>query len=90
MNQAELVKAIADEAGLPQVGVESTLKALGKVTQNALKTGDEVTLPSLGKFSAVEKAARAGRNPQTGASIEIAARKSPKFSAGKAFKEALN
>jgi DNA-binding protein HU-beta len=89
MNQSDLVKAIADEAGLPQVGVESTLKALGKITQNALNAGEEVTLPGIGKLSVSTRAARTGRNPQTGDPLQIAAKQVPKFSAAKALKDVV-
>ena len=88
MNQAELIKAVAEEAGLPQTGVESTLKALGKITQAALGAGGEVTLPGIGRVYAEERPARPGRNPRTGAALQIAAKNVPKFSAAKVLKDA--
>lgn len=90
MNQQELVKAVADEAGLPQVGVESTLKALGKVTQQQLKYNGDVTLPGIGKVSSVAKPACERRNPRTGEAVQVAAKNAPKFSASKALKDAIN
>lgn len=90
MNQAELVSVIAHEAASPKSEVERVLKVLGTVTQEALKEGDEVTLPGIGKLRVSQRAARTGRNPQTGAAIEIAAKKAPKFTALKVLKDALN
>lgn len=90
MNQSDLVKAVADQAGLPQVGVESTLKALAAVAHKQLSTGGEVTLPGIGKLSVSDRAARTARNPRTGEEIAVPAKKAPKFSAAKALKDAVN
>jgi len=89
MNQADLVKAVADKAGLPQVGIESTLKALSAIVQEQLKSGGEVTLPGIGKLSVKTRAARSGRNPSTGESLAIPEKKVPHFSALKALKDAV-
>lgn len=93
MNQSELIDKISrnlSHLNVSKSAVSAVLGDLGTTVKAELKAGNEVTLPSLGKFTAVAKAARAGRNPQTGQTIEIAARTSPKFTAGKAFKDALN
>lgn len=90
MKQSDLVAAIAANAGLPKSTVESVLVHLGTVTTHELKADGEVTLPGLGKLSVSHRAARTGRNPQTGAAIEIAASKSAKFGTSKALKDALN
>lgn len=90
MNQAELIETIAHEAASPKSEVERVLKTFAEVVKEALKEGQEVTLPGIGKLSVTLRAARTGRNPQTGEEITIAARKAPKFSAGKALKDAVN
>lgn len=91
MKQDQFIIAVALLAGTSKKDTEAVIKALGVVVQDNLRQGgEEVTLPGLGKFSVAQKAARTGRNPQTGESIQIAARKSPKFTAGKALKDALN
>lgn len=92
MKQAELIDAIAADptnTGVSKTAIKWVLESAAAVTQRALKSGDEVTLPGLGKFTVTERAARTGRNPQTGAEIEIAARSVPKFSASKALKDAV-
>lgn len=89
MNKAELIATLSERAMCPKGHVEAVIDSLGLVTKEALSNGDEVTLPGLGKFTVTERAARTGRNPQTGAEIEIAARRVPKFSASKALKDAV-
>lgn len=90
MNKAELVKAVAAHSGIEMKGVtENVIESLGTIVQQALANGEEVTLPGLGKISVTERAARTGRNPQTGEEIQIAARRAPKFSASKALKDAV-
>ncbi|HSM90270.1 MAG TPA: HU family DNA-binding protein [Desulfobacterales bacterium] len=90
MTKADLVNAIAEQAGLSKADAEKALKAFtGAVTQ-ALKAGEKVSLVGFGTFSVGQRAARTGKNPQTGAKIKIAAAKSPKFKAGKALKDAVN
>jgi len=86
MNKEELILEIA-ETTCTKAEAERALDAALGAIKNALKKGDKVTLIGFGTFSVAERAARKGRNPQTGASIKIAARKVPKFTAGKALKD---
>ncbi len=90
MNKTELVAAIADEAGLSKKDAEKALKAFTDVVTEELKKGEKVQLVGFGTFEVSERAAREGRNPQTGAAMKIAASKAPKFKAGKALKDMLN
>mgnify|MGYP003494787570 CR=1 FL=1 len=83
MNKADLVAAIAAEAGLTKVQAQGALEATVKAISEALQKGESVQLVGFGTFSVVEKAARQGVNPATGAKIEIAAKKVAKFKAGK-------
>ena len=85
MNKTELVAAIADEAGLSKKDAEKALKAFTDVVTEELKKGEKVQLVGFGTFEVSERAAREGRNPQTGAAMKIAASKAPKFKAGKAL-----
>lgn len=96
MNQQQLINNISDRVNrtyarnLSKPDIEAMLKALAYVATQVLSTKDgEIPLPGLGKLKAVTKAARAGRNPATGAEIEIPARNVVKFSAAKALKDAL-
>lgn len=90
MNKQELVAALATANGVSKKQAEETIDALTEVISTTLATGDEVTLPGIGKLTVVSRAARTGRNPQTGAEVKIAAKQAPKFSAAKALKDALN
>ncbi|SEQ24178.1 DNA-binding protein HU-beta [Amphritea atlantica] len=90
MNKAELINAIANASDSTKAQAEKMLNALGDITTQQLKAGGEVTLPALGKLTTGERAARTGRNPQTGAAIEIPAAKVAKFKALKSLKDALN
>ena len=90
MNKTELVAAIADEAGLSKKDAEKSLKAFTDVVTEELKKGEKVQLVGFGTFEVSERAAREGRNPQTGAAMKIAASKAPKFKAGKALKDLIN
>ena len=90
MNKTELVAAIADEAGLSKKDAEKALKAFTDVVTEELKKGEKVQLVGFGTFEVSERAAREGRNPQTGAAMKIAASKAPKFKAGKALKDTVN
>ncbi len=90
MNKTELVAAMADNAGLTKKDAEAALKAFVETVEAALKAGDKVQIVGFGTFEVSERAAREGRNPQTGETMNIAASKSPKFKAGKALKDALN
>ena len=89
MNKAELVAAMAEKAGLSKKDAEKALGAFVESVQDAVKAGDKVSLVGFGTFECRERAAREGRNPQTGAVVKIAASKVPAFKAGKAFKESL-
>ena len=90
MTKVELVNAMAEKAGLSKTDAEKALKAFIDTVTGALKKGDKISLVGFGTFSVGERAARTGKNPQTGAAIKIAAAKSPKFKAGKALKDAVN
>ncbi|MCX5828136.1 MAG: HU family DNA-binding protein [Deltaproteobacteria bacterium] len=87
MTKAELVAKIADGAGLTKVQAEKALNSFIDATTNAIKAGDKVTLLGFGTFSAVTRAARIGRNPQTGKELKIAAKTNGKFAPGKALKD---
>ena len=90
MSKTELVAAIADKAGLSRKDAEKALKAFTDVVADELKAGGKVQLVGFGTFEVSARAARDGRNPQTGETMKIAASKAPKFKAGKALKDALN
>ncbi|MBR2274978.1 MAG: HU family DNA-binding protein [Lachnospiraceae bacterium] len=90
MNKTELVAAMADQAGLSKKDSEKALKAFTDTVAKELKKGGKVQLVGFGTFEVVKRAAREGRNPQTGAVMKIKASKAPKFKAGKALKDAVN
>ena len=90
MNKAELIEAIADTADLSKAEAGRALDGMVDAITAALKDGDTVSLVGFGSFQVKERAARQGRNPQTGATIDIAAAKIPSFKAGKALKDAVN
>ncbi len=90
MNKTELVAAIADMAELSKKDAEKALKAFTDVVAEELKKGEKVQLVGFGTFEVSERAAREGRNPQTGETMPIAASKAPKFKAGKALKDMIN
>ena len=90
MNKTELVAAIADEAGLSKKDAEKAVNAFVDVVKAQLKKDDKVQLVGFGTFEVTKRAARKGRNPQTGDEMKIKASKAPKFKAGKAFKDLLN
>ena len=87
MNKTELVALMAEEAGLSKKDAEKALNAFIGSVQNTVKAGDKVSLIGFGTCEARERAAREGKNPQTGEKIKIAACKVPAFKAGKAFKD---
>jgi len=89
MNKADLVARIAQEAEITRRQAEKALTALMDGVQDALTQGDSVTLVGFGTFSVMSRAARKGRNPQTGREIFIPASKSPKFRAGKSLRDAI-
>ena len=90
MNKAELVAAMAEQADLSKKDAEKALKAFTDVVAEQLKKGDKIQLVGFGTFEVSERAAREGRNPQTGKAMKIAASKAPKFKAGKALKDLVN
>lgn len=90
MNKTELAGAIADKAGITKKDAEAALKAFTETVTEQLKKGEKVQLVGFGNFEVSERAARTGRNPQTGETIKIKASKSPKFKPGKALKDAIN
>ena len=90
MNRMELVAAIAEKTELSKKDAEKALKAFTDVVAEELKKGEKIQLVGFGTFEVSERAAREGRNPQTGEAMQIAASKSPKFKDGKALKDALN
>ena len=90
MNKTELIAAIAEQAEISKKDAEKALKAFVDVVTEQLKEGEKVQLVGFGTFEVSERAAREGRNPQTGQTMKIAACKAPKFKAGKALKDAVN
>ena len=90
MNKTELVAAMAEQAQISKKDAEAALKAFTDVVANELKANGKVQLVGFGTFEVSERAAREGRNPQTGETMTIAASKAPKFKAGKALKDMLN
>ncbi|MCI8836177.1 MAG: HU family DNA-binding protein [Ruminococcus sp.] len=90
MNKTELVAAIAENAEISKKDAEKAMKALIDVITEELKKGEKVQLVGFGTFEVSSRAAREGRNPQTGKAMKIAACKAPKFKAGKALKDAVN
>lgn len=90
MNKGELVASIADKANITQSDAEAALAATLESIQDALKSGDSVSLIGFGTFSANERPAREGRNPRTGETIQIAAKTVAKFKPGKKLSDSLN
>lgn len=89
MNQSELVSKVASISGASRKSVEAVLKTTADVIAAELYEGGEVTLPGLGKLQSKDKPARTGRNPATGETIQIPAKRVPHFSSAKALKDAL-
>ena len=90
MNKTELIAAVAEKAEISKKDSEKALKAFIDVVTEQLKAGDKVQVVGFGTFEVSERAAREGRNPQTGKTMKIEACKAPKFKAGKALKDAIN
>lgn len=90
MNKTELVVAVAEQADISKKDAEKVLKAFVDVVTEEMKKGEKVQLVGFGTFEVSERAAREGRNPRTGETMEIAASKAPKFKAGKALKDMVN
>jgi len=89
MNKSELIDAIATHSGLSKADSDRALNAFTETVTKSLKKGNVVALVGFGTFKVSKRAARQGRNPQTGATIKIAARKVPRFTAGKSLKDAV-
>jgi len=90
VNKSELINAIAENADLPKASAGRALDATIKAITDSLASNEPVTLIGFGTFEVRERAARTGRNPRTGETIQIKASKNPAFKAGKALKEAVN
>lgn len=90
MNKSELIDRVAASADIPKAVAGRALDAVIESITTALQEGDSVVLVGFGTFAVKDRAARTGRNPQTGNPIEIAAAKIPGFKAGKALKDAVN
>lgn len=90
MNKSELIAAVVEKTELSKKDAEKAIKAFEEVVTEELVKGGKVQLVGFGTFEVAERAARTGRNPQTGADMEIPASKSPKFKAGKALKDIVN
>jgi DNA-binding protein HU-beta len=90
MNKAELIEAMADAADISKAAAGRALDGMVDAITDAMKKGDTLSLVGFGTFSVKERAAREGRNPQTGETIQIKASKIPSFKAGKALKDAVN
>lgn len=90
MNQAELIKDVAGKANLTKTQTQDAIRALLKTIMRVVADGDKVTLVGFGSFEPKVRSAREGRNPQNGETIQIPAARVPTFSAGKAFREAVN
>lgn len=89
MNKGEFIEAVSKKSGFSKAQVAKFWDTCSEVITKALKSNDEVNLTPFGKFYPVKRAASTGRNPRTGATIQIKARKQPKFKAGKALKDAV-
>ena len=89
MNKTELTAAVAEKAGISKKDAEKATSALFEVITDALAAGDKVAVIGFGNFEVKDRAARTGKNPQTGEPVEIPASKVPAFKAGKALKQAV-
>ncbi len=90
MNKNEIINCMADDCGMTKADAGRALDAFCGAVSSALQSGDSVQLVGFGTFGVRERSARTGRNPQTGATINIAASKNVGFKAGKALKDSLN
>jgi DNA-binding protein HU-beta len=90
MRKSDLVKAVASEVDQPESQVANVVNATFDAIENALSSGEEVTITGFGTFRISERAAREGRNPQTGDKMTIPARKSPSFKPGSQLKRAVS
>ncbi len=89
MTKAELIDKMAGDANISKAAAQKAMDSFIDGIKKSLKKGNKVTLVGFGTFSVGKRAARKGRNPQTGETIKIKASKTPKFKAGKAFKDAI-
>ena len=90
MNKTELIAAVAEQSGLSKKDAEKAISALVESISETLAKGEKIQLVGFGTFEVAERAARTGKNPQTGEAINIPASKAPKFKAGKALKDVVN
>ena len=90
MNKRELVEAVAAETGMSRSAAAETVDAVLETVTASLAAGEAVSVPGFGTFEVRQRAARTGRNPRTGGTIEIAASRVPAFRAGKALRDAVN
>ncbi len=90
MNKSDLIAAVAAKTGETKKSAEASINALVDVIAETLAKGDKIQLVGFGSFEVRSRAARKGRNPQTGKEMKIAAKKAPVFKAGKALKDAVN
>ena len=89
MNKSQLIDSISIKTEIYKKDVEKVINVFTNIVADTLVDGDRVSITGFGTFEVVERAARTGRNPQTGESIQIQASKSPKFKASKALKDAI-
>ena len=90
MNKADIIDAVAESADISKAAAARAVDAVTDSIAKSLKSGDQVSIAGFGTFSVKHRAARQGRNPRTGETIQIAASKSPAFKPGKAFKDAVS
>ena len=90
MNKGQLIEAIARDARLSKTDAGRALDTLLGTVEQTLRGGEEVSITGFGKFSVTNRAARMGRNPQTGETVRIKSSRTPKFSAGASLKQAVN
>ncbi len=88
MNKQDLIKHLAAHAEIPNTKAESVLNALTTTILDTVRAGGELHITDLGKFGTTQRAAKTGRNPKTGAAVQIAAKRAPKFAPAKALKDA--
>ena len=90
MNKGDLIETVADKAGLSKADAGRAVDSIIEAITKALKKGNQVSLVGFGTFAVKKRAARTGRNPRTGETIQISASNVPGFKAGKALKDAVN
>jgi DNA-binding protein HU-beta len=90
VNKSELIESVAETGDLTKAAAARAVDSVIEAVTDALRRGDQVTIVGFGTFSVRDRAARTGRNPQTGEEIKISASKNPLFKAGKALKDAVN